>query len=586
MKFLLRFILFIFLISTGLSILRFQRSSKSFLEWEWQGEARAANDGMQEFDTNRTGWRMRGKHWLKKNLGLVLTVDRPRVNGAGEYELVIHPVSKLMSCNASKLELWVRIGGPDMFAGSAIPHATACSWTFPFQLERVGEYIVEAKLLMYNGLANVHPTNINYTVGNVSMAESTAVLPIGSTHEDFIGNKMYSSYTACCEVCTRVPGCILWAFPTADNLDGCQLFFDDSKSSVVQMQTRMLATEHETRRRLLRAEPAFGWPRDEETSYFLGCGWSFWLTSEFPCEDPTTDDMIGNFTFIHDVEKNLRTNSIESRPICTTADETLEKAKGRWVRHPYPNATQCPDEIMVKGESFNEDMVKFDPLQPTCWYRDDLTKHGAYCIEGGCSEWLPSAWESWLHQETHFYGTWEPYDCRYNHLTNPQLQKCIIAKNISNIRVEGMSIMNIVKDYLAVRLEDIVFVNATDTTVEVTLDTIKFPHLLWHYSMDECATQLRELKDSNPLRPRYWMTGFYLTSEREEFVTNGRSRMLVELAETILVQEKGWIELNMYDMSAAFMYDTTGQKDGLHLIGPPMKMLITKFFSHLCDGVV
>jgi hypothetical protein len=83
---------------------------------------------------------------------------------------------------------------------------------------------------------------------------------------------------------------------------------------------------------------------------------------------------------------------------------------------------------------------------------------------------------------------------------------------------------------------------------------------------------------------KYWVTSLYITGEREEFVHNGRSRMFTEIAEPILgLKGKGWTEFNIYDIGSAFMYDTTGQMDGLHMIGPPMKMVMTKFFSHLCS---
>ena len=35
-------------------------------------------------------------------------------------------------------------------------------------------------------------------------------------------------------------------------------------------------------------------------------------------------------------------------------------------------------------------------------------------------------------------------------------------------------------------------------------------------------------------------------------------------------------------MSAAFTYDTATQNDGMHIIGPTMKMIITKIFHFLC----
>jgi hypothetical protein len=170
-------------------------------------------------------------------------------------------------------------------------------------------------------------------------------------------------------------------------------------------------------------------------------------------------------------------------------------------------------------------------------------------------------------------------------LTQSDLQKCIIAKNISSITTAGASICEIVDDYLASWIADIHFVNETKTSMKVLIDTLKFPHRLCHNTKEEWVTDLRNLDNSDLQHFKYCVSNFYLISEHAEFVHNARSRMLTEVAEKILSIEKDWVELNMYDVSAAFMHDTTGQMDGLHLLGPPMKVLMTKFFSHLCNGV-
>jgi hypothetical protein len=44
--------------------------------------------------------------------------------------------------------------------------------------------------------------------------------------------------------------------------------------------------------------------------------------------------------------------------------------------------------------------------------------------------------------------------------------------------------------------------------------------------------------------------------------------------------------LQVYDLTAALSYDTATQADGMHIIGPPMKMAITKLFHHLCGDFV
>jgi hypothetical protein len=36
----------------------------------------------------------------------------------------------------------------------------------------------------------------------------------------------------------------------------------------------------------------------------------------------------------------------------------------------------------------------------------------------------------------------------------------------------------------------------------------------------------------------------------------------------------------------AFTYDSATQMDGMHIVGPPMKMIVTKLFHHVCKDVV
>ena len=43
--------------------------------------------------------------------------------------------------------------------------------------------------------------------------------------------------------------------------------------------------------------------------------------------------------------------------------------------------------------------------------------------------------------------------------------------------------------------------------------------------------------------------------------------------------------LNGFDVTAAFTFDTDGQGDGMHITGPPIKVVVMKFFHHLCQTI-
>jgi hypothetical protein len=44
--------------------------------------------------------------------------------------------------------------------------------------------------------------------------------------------------------------------------------------------------------------------------------------------------------------------------------------------------------------------------------------------------------------------------------------------------------------------------------------------------------------------------------------------------------------INGFDVIAEFVFDTAGQADGMHINGPPIKAIVTKFFHDMCLGVL
>ena len=55
------------------------------------------------------------------------------------------------------------------------------------------------------------------------------------------------------------------------------------------------------------------------------------------------------------------------------------------------------------------------------------------------------------------------------------------------------------------------------------------------------------------------------------------------LGEKIL-SEKGYKMINAYDMTAATIFDTAAQRNGMHMNGPPLRMVLKKIFHYLCSG--
>jgi hypothetical protein len=115
---------------------------------------------------------------------------------------------------------------------------------------------------------------------------------------------------------------------------------------------------------------------------------------------------------------------------------------------------------------------------------------------------------------------------------------------------------------------------------KVILDTLMMPHLLWH---DNEETYRAKCSPILMLTSTLSTTSFWVlyTSEREPHVQVDRSLLYSQLAWEILTP-KGYKMINAFDVTEAFAFDTTGQLDGMHVIGPPIQSIITKLFHHIC----
>lgn len=115
------------------------------------------------------------------------------------------------------------------------------------------------------------------------------------------------------------------------------------------------------------------------------------------------------------------------------------------------------------------------------------------------------------------------------------------------------------------------------------LDSLQMPHLIWGKNQEEYLSHLSSLPNvtEDVDVEHYFVTGFYYTSEREPHVQIDRSLAYSQMAWEILLP-KGYKMLNAFDVTAAFSFDTAGQFDGLHILGPPIRTIVTKLFHHLC----
>lgn len=273
---------------------------------------------------------------------------------------------------------------------------------------------------------------------------------------------------------------------------------------------------------------------------------------------------------------------VKSTRQCTLEDEQIHMSNGRWVRYPFPEVSLCPPMQPDELPGFRNFIPKYTGDMPiSCWHRDDLSQLGIICGEMHCSETINHRYITSLGQETKWFGLWESYNCVYHDTTNYEIQECIITNNISKIDVMGASISGILKAYLSQRIQNITLANEEPGSKRVILDSLKIPHLLWGKNQEVYLAHLLSLPNVTQDVDHYIVTGFYYTSEREPHVQVDRSLAYSQMAWEILVP-KGYKIINAFDVTAAFAFDTAGQFDGLHIIGPPIRTIVTKLFHHLC----
>jgi len=319
------------------------------------------------------------------------------------------------------------------------------------------------------------------------------------------------------------------------------------------------------RRRLApAARPLAAWgsafSNNTQVAQFLGCGWSFHFTLDFPCLSGDLDDSVyiaNNGTFIVEGDPTNTKGTIpEPLLLCDSSHESFNRAipEGRWVRERRPSNVTCPSPHAV-STVWNSmiPVTKFIPDKPHCWNREDLTPLNKKCKETNCamieqnSHWLSSK----LQHEERWMGVWKHYRCNYMEFTNEQLSQCFQTQKIASIQTAGASIGAMLKEYIGARLEENVEYYSGEDGRTVTVDTLKWPHQIWHLTEANIEAELNKMPDQNEDALHFWVSPYFISSEREPYVHLERGLKFLEFAEAIL-KPKGYRMINAFDPSAAF----------------------------------
>ena len=523
-------------------------------------------------------------------------------------------------------------------------NSSKCHWEFDFLLQQPGTYKLEAKVLVVNDVtADVRQESILQVLGPSQIKHDNKVpveqFPFHAGFPGFDMDPRVPASLACAEVCSRVHRCVYWSTPAVEYLKhgGCELYFQPLAKQTPQAthstppanasysasaltapfsyifpEMQVVPSESQS---FVAGTTSHG-PRPSDakhaTMYHVGCGWSFWLIGVSPCLSAELDDAVylpeNHFSFetapattnqrervqTDKQSASRRSQTITSElPLCDI-DEHETRDEGRWVKLPYPYHDKCPvryEENVKEHYDVLRDyrIMENIPDQPACYFRENMTAIAGKCHMNGCALSRAYSWHSELQKLQRFNGKWQNHHCDFLELLDTELQFCLTHRQIVDIQAIGDDEMApILNDYLKQRLRPLRFFNAfkentpVTETLNITINTLGISHWMHHGTRDMWMAAFEKTKklaeEDTVGRERYWVEHMYTSSERHPLATTDRAAVLNEDAASVFPKGK----ISSYGLSTAFAYDASMEDDGLRIIGPPMKAVVTKLFHYVC----
>jgi len=554
--------------------------------------------------------------WEKHRLFLEQSIE----GTAGQWRVVVRNVvpraaTAPCSCANLAITIWVRFRGQEIQAGIATQDPTGkCEWVYRFpHMARSGKYSVDVKLISVNGEQDFEEKDCDIRQGQMVHRQHIPYRQVESL-------KFYAPDRSCCEICTRDEECGLWMSPGHNN-SKCSLFRGD----VTMAETKALGAELDDEgKRLLKEagiDPmSFAYksdsvmvgtsrrkPNEEYSTDFIGCGWSFENNMDGPCVINGTDDepyRAAELLVTH--EAAPLASEGDTLPYCDPSGPGI--GQGRWApADPGLNCSYSPR--LEQGKKLLFMLASNQAQAEECWIHEQFAKIGENCHESGCRVFSSSIWRSPLIKpkddelapESMFRYMWQPYTCRVRLYTKAELRTCMQDKYLY---IDGDSIADFFGEYVLHRIQDLnangAGVNATGcldryaanyqkdcvpvkVPNRITADNLHMIHKIWAKNEKEWVAHIEALPEATDKHRRVWLNGPLIVSEREVHVMYERLKRFTDLARPIFERKK-WVELNWLNSSAALGYDSATQNDGLHIVGPPMKILFHQLMGHICGG--
>ncbi|CBJ31518.1 expressed unknown protein [Ectocarpus siliculosus] len=170
---------------------------------------------------------------------------------------------ELSDCNSRDLSMLLRLQGPEALAEAAMPVAGRCAWTVLFQPTLEGVYTLDVTLLDWRGGLEAHQSLCTEVAGQYGE---------GSVEMDAVRDgPFYGNFEGCCTLCTRREGCVAWSAtndPSKALVNGSRrgtLGGDDGRCVLYSLVTRQPVEDKQ-----LKGAVRSGTPRAEESMTYLG----------------------------------------------------------------------------------------------------------------------------------------------------------------------------------------------------------------------------------------------------------------------------------------------------------------------------
>jgi len=133
-------------------------------------------------------------------------------------------------------------------------------------------------------------------------------------------------------------------------------------------------------------------------------------------------------------------------------------------------------------------------------------------------------------------------------------------------------------------------------TTPVFLSNLDLTHMIWHHNNTALAVRCETLASQHDVTTRgekaapdngrrVWLLGPHFSSEREANVMTGRLRAAADILRPCMVDQH-WHEVDWITVSMALAIEFSTRLDGLHVVGPAMKILFHMVMHHLCGDTM